>query len=189
MRHGSASQGLCSSLSGCQHEICHRGVTGNGFGAAKVGLTASGAAVRMMHEFCLFSVPALKVTACRGLQGFLGRVETISLPANRGSLNDLVTISSASSRGRRVKAVSEIHLTATAGPDGVLHLDVPVGASGEFEVVVRPKVNGAGRKPTPEELGWPPGYFEQTYGSITDENFVAPPRVSVKPVPPLDAGE
>ena len=84
--------------------------------------------------------------------------------------------------------MSEITLTATAGPDGVLHLDVPVGSAGEFEVVVRPKASGT-RKPTPEELGWPPGYFEQTYGSITDETFVAPPRISVKPIPPLDAEE
>jgi hypothetical protein len=27
---------------------------------------------------------------------------------------------------------------------------------------------------TPEQLGWPPGYFEATFGSITDETFVRP---------------
>lgn len=41
--------------------------------------------------------------------------------------------------------------------------------------------------PTPEELGWPPGYFENTFGSIDDEKFVAPPRLPAKPIPPLDA--
>jgi hypothetical protein len=91
--------------------------------------------------------------------------------------------------GERV--MSEIHLSATAGPDGVLHLDVPVGSPGEFEVHVRvvpkPAVNGPGRAQTPEERGWPPGYFEKVVGSITDESFVAPPRGPSRPVPPLDA--
>jgi hypothetical protein len=85
------------------------------------------------------------------------------------------------------KLVSEIHLTATAGPDGVLHLEIPVGAAGEFEVMVRPKVEANGtRKPTPEELGWPPGYVEDVYGSIDDESFVAPPRRPPEPAEPLD---
>jgi hypothetical protein len=84
-----------------------------------------------------------------------------------------------------------IQMTARAGPDGVLHLTVPVGAAdGEFEVAVvvqaKSSVNGVGRTPTPEELGWPPGYFEATYGSITDERFEAPPRRPGKPIPPLD---
>lgn len=86
-----------------------------------------------------------------------------------------------------------IHLSATAGPDGVLRLSVPVGAAGEYEVavVVAPKSPATGGEPsapakTPEELGWPPGYFEHVIGSVTDETFVAPPRESVKPVPALD---
>jgi hypothetical protein len=88
--------------------------------------------------------------------------------------------------------VRVIQMSATAGPDGLLHLAIPVGSTGgEFEVAVivqpRPSVNGeAGRKPTPEELGWPPGYFESTYGSITDERFEAPPRQPPKPIAPLD---
>jgi hypothetical protein len=85
--------------------------------------------------------------------------------------------------------VSTVHLSATAGPDGVLRLTIPVGAAGEFEVTVvaTPKpAADAGQTPTPEELGWPPGYFEQVVGSITDESFVAPPRHPAKPVMPLD---
>ena len=85
-----------------------------------------------------------------------------------------------------------IRLTATSGPDGILHLTVPVGAAGEFEVavVVAPKPSANGPAPaakTPEELGWPTGFFENVIGSIDDETFVAPPRTSSKPIPPLDA--
>lgn len=68
-----------------------------------------------------------------------------------------------------------IRLEAKAGPDGALRLTVPVGAAdGEFEVAVGVTTPKAGARPkTPEELGWPPGWFEKTYGSITDEKFVA----------------
>jgi hypothetical protein len=76
--------------------------------------------------------------------------------------------------------MSVIRLTATAGPDSVLHLSVPVGAAGEYEVTV-----AFAPKPA-EELGWPPGFPERTFGSIDDETFVAPPRDSIKPIPPLD---
>src|SRR5262249_35657393 len=69
-------------------------------------------------------------------------------------------------------AMNVIRLTATSGPDGILHLSVPVGAPGEFEVavVVSPKPPAGGPAPapgakTPEELGWPPGYFENVVGS------------------------
>jgi hypothetical protein len=53
---------------------------------------------------------------------------------------------------------------------------VPVGAQGEFEVavVVAPKPPATAK--TPEELDWPPGYFEKTYDSITDEAFKRYPQ-------------
>ena len=84
-----------------------------------------------------------------------------------------------------------LRLFATAGPDGILRLNVPVEAAGAYEVavVVAPNssANGTPTTPkTPEELGWPPGYFENTYGSIDDDAFVAPPRTSIKPITPLD---
>jgi len=75
--------------------------------------------------------------------------------------------------------MSVIRLTATAGPDGILHLSVPVGTAGDFEVTVvaTPKPAAPESKPkTPEELGWPPGYFENTFGSITDEAFKRYPQ-------------
>ena len=72
-----------------------------------------------------------------------------------------------------------IRLTATSDADGVLRLQLPVG-TGEFEVavVLAPKaaVNDTAAKGTPEERGWPPGYFEKTYGSITDETFMLHPQ-------------
>lgn len=69
-----------------------------------------------------------------------------------------------------------IHLSATAGPNGVLRLSIPVGSAGEFEVtiVATPKPADAGNTPTPEQLGWPAGYFERTAGAIPD--FSVEPR-------------
>ena len=75
-----------------------------------------------------------------------------------------------------------IRMTATPARDGALHLTVPVGAdTGTFDVsiVVTPTATGA------KHPGWPEGYFERTYGSISDESFVAPPRPAANPVEPL----
>ena len=66
-----------------------------------------------------------------------------------------------------------IRLTATAGPDGMLRLMVPVGEAGEYELVVTasPKSKGAApkkgtpRAPNPDGLGWTAGvggyYYQQ----------------------------
>lgn len=83
-----------------------------------------------------------------------------------------------------------IRLTATSGPDGVLRLEVPVGSEGEFEVavVVAPKPAAGGPAPatkTPEELGWPPGYFENTFGSIDDPAFKRYPQGEFEKREPL----
>ena len=71
-----------------------------------------------------------------------------------------------------------LQLTGKSGADGLLHLTIPAEAGTEFDVavVVQPKAGAQddGRTPTPEELGWPPGYFEATFGSIQEETFVAP---------------
>lgn len=69
-----------------------------------------------------------------------------------------------------------VHLSEKAGADGVLHLRIPVetaGAEYEAVVILQPRTETA-RPRTPEELGWPPGFFEQTAGSITDETFERP---------------
>lgn len=76
-----------------------------------------------------------------------------------------------------------IHVLEKTGKDGVLHLNIPLGQpEAEFDVVLhlQPKHAPTG---TPEERGWPPGYFENTFGSITDETFVRPPQGELpKPV-------
>ena len=84
-----------------------------------------------------------------------------------------------------------IQVSAKADPDGVIRLSIPVGAGGgEYELAVvvspRPAVNGTAGGKTPEELGWPPGFLEKTFGSITDPAFEAPPRGPVRPVEPIE---
>jgi len=83
--------------------------------------------------------------------------------------------------------MSTIHLNATAGSDGVLYLEIPVGTAGEYEVVVSPMNSGNGtRKKSTEVIGWPAGYFESVLGSVTDESFELPVRRPAKPIKPLD---
>jgi hypothetical protein len=72
--------------------------------------------------------------------------------------------------------MNNIVLHSTSGPDGKLHLEVPVGQPNtefEVEVVVRPKVASGGND-------WPPGYFD-LFGSIDDETFVRPPQGELEP--------
>lgn len=71
-----------------------------------------------------------------------------------------------------------LHFSAEADAAGMIHLYIPVGASGNFDVqvVVNPKPTPGNAPTTPEERGWPPGFFERTYGSIDDETFMAPER-------------
>jgi hypothetical protein len=75
-------------------------------------------------------------------------------------------------------------VTERTGKDGVLHVRIPLGTpEADFDVVLvlQPK----GIEPssaTPEQLGWPPGYFDLA-GSIDDETFVRPPQGDLpKPV-------
>ena len=80
-------------------------------------------------------------------------------------------------------------LTATPEPDRALHLTVPVGAkNGTFDVaIVVTQTSGSAASPASPvaNTGWPEGYFDQTYGSIADESFAAPPRLPPEPVEPL----
>jgi hypothetical protein len=71
--------------------------------------------------------------------------------------------------------MTTIVLNSTSGPDGTLHLEVPVGAPNtefEVEVLVRPRPQSG--------QGWPPGYFD-LFGSIDDETFTVHPQ---PPLPP-----
>ena len=68
-----------------------------------------------------------------------------------------------------------IQLSATPDPDGVIRLSIPIGPSGgeyDLAIILTPKPTGTGSKlAPPESRGWPPGYFEQTAGTIDDPAF------------------
>ncbi len=66
--------------------------------------------------------------------------------------------------------MDSIKLRSHVGPDGILKLEVPVGITdSDLDVIVSvvPVGNGDSAK-TPEELGWPPNFFEETAGSMPD---------------------
>lgn len=70
--------------------------------------------------------------------------------------------------------MTSIVLHSTSGPDGKLHLEVPVGQPDtEFEVEVTARPKSAG-------VVLPPGYFD-LIGSIDDETFVRPPQGELPP--------
>ena len=61
------------------------------------------------------------------------------------------------------------------GPDGRLMLEVPTPlreTDVEVTVVVQPLLAPEelpAVEATPESLGWPPGFFERTFGSLRDD--------------------
>jgi hypothetical protein len=60
------------------------------------------------------------------------------------------------------------------GKDGTLALRIPLGKpETEYDVVLVLQPTTAS---SPKDRGWPPGYFEQTFGSISDETFERPPQ-------------
>ena len=46
--------------------------------------------------------------------------------------------------------------------------------------------NDRGANGAPESLGWPPGFFERVYGSITDDNFKRWPQGTPDPPPSFE---
>jgi hypothetical protein len=77
--------------------------------------------------------------------------------------------------------MQSIKLKAHVGPDGLLKLEVPIGMFDtelEVLVVVQPvalpkaTTTNGDHKPTPEELGWPPGFFERTAGALADDPLI-----------------
>jgi len=70
-----------------------------------------------------------------------------------------------------------IKLIGRTGPDGTLRLEVPVGvANVEVVVVVSHPFAEAEEYFEGIENGWPPGFFQQTAGSLADENIEYPTR-------------
>jgi hypothetical protein len=60
-----------------------------------------------------------------------------------------------------------IKFKAHVGDDGILKLQVPVGVVNqdlEVLVVIQPQ-----ESEVVDELGWPIGYFDETYGSLADD--------------------
>ena len=69
-----------------------------------------------------------------------------------------------------------IQMAGKSGPDGVLHVNVPVGtAETEFDVVVILQAKPTATPDSPESRGWPPGFFENTAGKWEGE-FERPPQ-------------
>lgn len=71
-----------------------------------------------------------------------------------------------------------LSVSEKTGRDGVLHLRIPLGQpEAEYDAVVVLQARTADDVPNaPESRGWPSGYFERTFGSITDETFLRPPQ-------------
>ena len=70
-----------------------------------------------------------------------------------------------------------VRVTQRTEKDGVLHVSIPLGMpEADFDVVlvVQPKMIEPSSA-TPNQCGWPPGYFDLA-GSIDDETFVRPPQ-------------
>jgi hypothetical protein len=62
-----------------------------------------------------------------------------------------------------------IKLRSKIGKDGILHLDIPVGVT-ETELEVTLMLE-PGASP-PQGKGYPPGFFEQTYGICADDPII-----------------
>ena len=71
-----------------------------------------------------------------------------------------------------------IHVVQEAGADKTLRVTIPVDqARRRYQIVIILEAEPeAVSHPSPEELGWPPGYFEATAGSVQDDTFVRPPQ-------------
>ena len=66
--------------------------------------------------------------------------------------------------------MQSIKIQSHVGSDGILKLEIPLGltdADLEVLVVVQPLASTIAT--TPEDLGWPPGFFEKTAGAWQGE--------------------
>lgn len=69
-----------------------------------------------------------------------------------------------------------VRLVKRTAADGSLSLQIPLGRQDmevEVLIVMQPHATSTAGDML-EQRGWPPGYFEQTYGSIQDETFACP---------------
>ncbi|MBE9095621.1 hypothetical protein [Tychonema sp. LEGE 07203] len=75
--------------------------------------------------------------------------------------------------------MQSIKVRSRVGSDGMLHLQIPGGIKDtELEViVVFQPVTPTTEPKTPEDLGWPPGFFETVIGSWEGEPLVRPEQL------------
>ena len=65
------------------------------------------------------------------------------------------------------------------GPDGTLSVEVPTPlreTNVDVMLVLQPILASPAAAPTPEELGWPPGFFEATFGLLKDDPIERGPQ-------------
>ena len=80
-----------------------------------------------------------------------------------------------------------IQLRTHVGPDGTLNLRVPTAlreTDVEVLVVLQP-VATTPVAPSPEALGWPPGFFEETFGCLKDDPIERAPQGDYETREPL----
>lgn len=71
-----------------------------------------------------------------------------------------------------------IKIRSHVGADGMLHLNIPLGLTDrdvEIMVIYQPLETESKTK-TPQELGWTPGFFENTFGAWEGEPLVLEPQ-------------
>ncbi len=70
--------------------------------------------------------------------------------------------------------MQSINLRSRVGSDGILHLEVPVGLTdAELEITITVQsVKPTANIEIPQGRGWPPGFFENTFGCFKDEPLV-----------------
>lgn len=65
------------------------------------------------------------------------------------------------------------------GLDGTLSVEVPTPlreTNVDVLLVLQPTLASPAAAPTSEELGWPPGFFEATFGSLKDDPIERGPQ-------------
>ena len=71
-----------------------------------------------------------------------------------------------------------LSLQSHVGSDGILKLQVPVGLSNtdlEIMLIFQPIKQPSSPKKA-EDLGWPPNFFKETFGSCADDHLVRAPQ-------------
>jgi hypothetical protein len=85
--------------------------------------------------------------------------------------------------------MESIKIRKLIGQDGILHLQIPVGIQDkEIEVMViyQPIEVVTPINKIPEELGWSPGFLEQTAGCLADDPIQRYPQGKFEERQPIE---